>query len=244
MKSRRTIEIVGHVVLARPQQFDRHADLFRNRRSFDYVIVIQTPAETATGAQQMNRDVFLIETESTRDEVHRVGWSLGRRPDFQLALLEVRRTVLRLQRGVRQEWIRVGRLYDFRGIAEGSVDIAICTERSLRLFFGQRFSLLREAKTRLRGSSAFVPFHLQLLASGFCLPPTIGNDRDATEQPIQIGPHAFDDERMTNSRHRLNGIEVRRSSFAAKHRTLFESGPQHSRHAEIDPVEWLASYDR
>ena len=57
MKACRTIEVVRHVVFARPQKLHRHANLFGDRRGLDDIVVTQASAESAAGAQQMNLDI-------------------------------------------------------------------------------------------------------------------------------------------------------------------------------------------
>ena len=59
-----TIVVVAHVVFARPQQLHRlAADLLRDGRGFDHVVVGQPPAEAAARAQQVDRDVAFLDAE-------------------------------------------------------------------------------------------------------------------------------------------------------------------------------------
>ena len=62
-----TIEVVAHVVFARPQQLHRRAaDCLRDPRRFDHVVVRQAPAEAAAAAEHVQRDVALGHAERLR----------------------------------------------------------------------------------------------------------------------------------------------------------------------------------
>ena len=51
VEARRTIEVVLHVVFARPQQLHGNAGLLRDPRRLDHVVVVQPPAEAAAAAR-------------------------------------------------------------------------------------------------------------------------------------------------------------------------------------------------
>jgi hypothetical protein len=51
------VEVVTHVVFARPLQLDRHADDLRDPGRLDRVVVREAPAEAAAGAQEVRRDL-------------------------------------------------------------------------------------------------------------------------------------------------------------------------------------------
>ncbi len=51
VKARRTVEVVLHVVFARPQQLHRHAGLLRDPRRLDHVVVVEPTAEAAAAAR-------------------------------------------------------------------------------------------------------------------------------------------------------------------------------------------------
>src|SRR4051812_42978494 len=92
-----TIEVVAHVVFARPLQLDRLADDLCDPCGFDHVVVGQSSTEAATNARLVNRDVGIGHTQRLRHERASRLRRLARSPDFELAVLEVRRAVHRLE---------------------------------------------------------------------------------------------------------------------------------------------------
>ena len=132
----------------------------------------------------------------------------------------------------------------FAAACERGVGVAVRCARSIA---GGCFesSSARFAKPSLLCDAvgAFVPLHLQLLARGLRLPPAVGDDRDAGQQPGQIGA-ALDDERVPHAGQRLDRVEVGAGDLAAEHRALLEHRLQHARHREVDAEERLAGHDR
>ena len=83
---------------------------------------------------------------------------LRRRPDLDLAVLEVRRAVLRLERRVGDERIGVGGLDDLRGAGERGVDVAVLAAASARgACFDELRGLRGEAGAALRWRRAGRP---------------------------------------------------------------------------------------
>ena len=93
----RAIEIVPHVVFAGPQQLHRGADDFGDPGCLDHVVVAQPPAEATAGADHVDLDRGSRNAQRGRDQCRARGGILGRRPDLDLAVLDMRRAVLRLQ---------------------------------------------------------------------------------------------------------------------------------------------------
>src|SRR5262249_54093797 len=72
----RTVIVMGHVILARPQQLHCDAGLtgfgafISNQagdlRNFNVIFVIKPSAETTTGADQMERDIVVFDTSRNR----------------------------------------------------------------------------------------------------------------------------------------------------------------------------------
>src|SRR6266496_4381297 len=94
----RPIEVVLHVVFTRPQELDRHARLFGDRRRLHHVVVAQATTKPATTARDVDRDVRLGNIQSAGDESATALRLLRRRPDFEFSILEARRSILRLER--------------------------------------------------------------------------------------------------------------------------------------------------
>src|SRR5262245_380718 len=67
--ARGTIEIVLHVVFARPHELHRYLYFLRDRRSLDHVIVVEATSETTTHAREVHGDVRVLHTECAHDEL-------------------------------------------------------------------------------------------------------------------------------------------------------------------------------
>ena len=80
-----------------------------------------------------------------------------RRPELELAVLEQRRGVLRLERRVRDERIVVRRFDDLRGALERGVDVAVLANAALRRLLRQLRGLRGEACAALRARSRLRP---------------------------------------------------------------------------------------
>ena len=171
---------------------------------------------------------------------------LARRPDLELAVLELRRAVLRLERRVRDERIGVGapRRPSPRAASAASTSPSCadrCAGRLLRQLVGLRLrspSLLCDAV----GPSSHVTF--SLLARGLA-PATSCRRRSRRRRrsAVEVGA-ALDDEGVPHAGQRLDLVEVRARDLAAEHRALLEHGVQHARHREVDAEDRLAGDDR
>ena len=140
------------------------------------------------------------------------GRGLRRRPDLELAVLELRRAVLRLERRVRDERIVVGGLDRLRRAG-----------RAPRRRRRPCASLLPAAASTARppvlanaallcaavGPSSHVTF--SCFARRLRLPPACRRRwRRPASDPVQVR-RAFDDERVLHARQRLDLVEVRAS---------------------------------
>src|SRR4029450_13897251 len=137
LKAARSIEVVTHVVFARPEKLDRGIDLLRDPRRLDHVIVGEATAETAAAALQMNGDRRVRNAECFGDEAAAASWDLRVGPNLDLASLPVRETVLRFERRMRDEWIRIRSLDDLRGLRKLRLGIAVLAQHLCGRLFGQ-----------------------------------------------------------------------------------------------------------
>ena len=128
VKSGRAIVIVVKIVFAGPEKFDGHTGNLGDPGSLQHVVIGQAPSESAARAHKMHGDVALRYSEQLSNLLAASLRRLARRPHLKLALLVMRQTVLRLHRRVRQEWIGVGRLYDFRSGVQRRFDFAVVAQ--------------------------------------------------------------------------------------------------------------------
>ena len=96
------IEVVAHVVFARPDQLDRATHLLRHERCFRHEVGNAAAAKTAAHQRGVYGDLVARDAERVRGQRLRYVRALVRRPDFALAVVERRGRVLRLHRRVRE----------------------------------------------------------------------------------------------------------------------------------------------
>ena len=247
----RTIRVVLHVLLARPDQLDRDvAGLLRDRSRFDSVVVVETAAEATAAADHVDRDLGLVDAERRLDQAERavrahVG-TLCRRPDFNRAVcLRMSRAVHRLERGVDEERIDVVAFERLRGGLQRGSRIANLGKVGHRCALGEFGCLGVVASSGLVLRDAFVPRDFQLGCSVFRGPPVVGHDGDAIEQAHLGGQVAdlFDDEAVNDSGHRLDLGRVGRDDRSAEHRGFFVVGELHAFDLDVDAEDRLAADD-
>src|SRR6185503_9333603 len=125
MKSCGPVEIVRHIVFARPQQLDRDAYRFGDPRSLDHIVVAKTPAKAAANAREVKLDVGGSQASCPGHQVDTGLRSLGGGPDFQLSILEVGSAVLRLQWSMGDIGISISSFDHFRGALQCSFDVSV-----------------------------------------------------------------------------------------------------------------------
>src|SRR5712675_3466325 len=135
--TRWTVKIVAHVVFARPQKFYRRAGHFRNVCALDHVVVRQTPPEASAHTREVNGDVLLRDAQGFRNLPEATLRRLAGHPHFELAVLIMRGAVLRLERSMRDEWIRIVGLDNLRRVLQSCVGIAILAQSTSWRLLGQ-----------------------------------------------------------------------------------------------------------
>src|SRR6202030_4151034 len=94
----------------------------------DRVVVRKTATEASTNTHQVNGDVLLGNAERPGNQLAAGIRRLGRRPQFELAVLEMRGAILRFQRRMGKEWVGVSRLDDFGGVLQSALGVAIIAQ--------------------------------------------------------------------------------------------------------------------
>ena len=84
------VEVVLHVVFARPLQLHRRADVLGDERGLAHGVVDQAPAEAAAGAHLVDGHAARGDAEQAGEHRQRSIGGLRRRPDFDLAVSEGR----------------------------------------------------------------------------------------------------------------------------------------------------------
>ncbi len=134
VQARGTVRGEAHVVFARPDDFYRSVDRFRDLRGFDRVIVLEPPAEASTHQRDVDFDLIGIKPDRRRDRIAAILRNLRRRPQLALRALIMRRAIARLHRRVRHEGQHVfgGDVAsrNFRGIA-GRIQVRTLLRRCL-----------------------------------------------------------------------------------------------------------------
>src|SRR5690606_7008580 len=91
------VKIVGDILLSRPRELYRHADLPRDHRGLADEVVHQAPPKATTDAQHVQRDRALVQTRDLGCRIDAAGRGLGGRPDLQPAVVKPGGAVLRLE---------------------------------------------------------------------------------------------------------------------------------------------------
>ena len=240
----RTIEIVLHVVFTRPEQLHRCGHLLGNPRRLDHVVVAQPTSKAATRARDVQRDVVFLNAEHLSGEPAAALRLLRWRPQLELAVLEMRRGVLRLERCVRDERVEIRRFNRLGRSLECRVEVAVLAQRTLCRRLGQCPRLRRERVAALCGRRAFVPRDLEFLTGALRLPPAVGHNRHAAHEPRELHRRgAVHNERVLHARLRLDLVEIGAHSLAAEHGTFLKHGVQHARHRKVDAEQRRAGHD-
>jgi hypothetical protein len=153
----RAVVVVTEIILAGPEEFHRNTGLLGDGSGFEHVVVRKAPTETAPGALHVHDDVAGRNVEDFGDLLAAGFRCLGRRPEFQLAVVKVGEAILRLHGGMRQEWIVIGRLHRFCGAFECGSGIAVFAEGQRGRLLREFLSAVEEAFAALLGRRSFVP---------------------------------------------------------------------------------------
>ena len=139
----RAIEVVLHVLLARPQRLHRPAlAMLGDGRSLADEVDIQPPAETATELRDDELHLLGSNAQCIGRGLARQARHLRRRPHRGTAVLELHRAVDRFHRGVREVRRAVLGADDFRCALQRRVDIAARVEREAVVVVQRRRELL------------------------------------------------------------------------------------------------------
>ncbi len=122
----RAVEVVAHVLLARPNELHRLADLLRDQHRLPHeVLKDPAPAEAAAEHHLVNHDFARGYASGIGCDCERRLAILGGRPDLDQVGGHVRRAVLRLHGGVSEEGHLVVCFDSLDRLAERSIDIAV-----------------------------------------------------------------------------------------------------------------------
>src|SRR4029079_2900267 len=196
---------------------------------FDGKLVAAAPAEAAAEPRDVHDDVFWFEAEAAGNEALPARRNLCRRPHLHHAVLEQRGAVLRLERGVGEEGIVIGRLDDLRPLRERR------RRRRARELVGLRRHL-RAALGRYRTG---VPLDLERVRRAERVPRRVGDDGNTRRQAFD----AIEQEGITHTGALLHFIEVGAHDFAAERGAFRVGRVQHPRQLYVDAEERRAGHD-
>ena len=218
-----------------PAAFEIHA-------AFDHIIVGQPSPEAAAAAGDVHRHLVLGDAQGLAHQIAAGGGVLRRSPDRHAARADIGGAVLRLQGGVGEEGVEIGRLHHVGRAAQGLVDVTRGLETLGRAVLGEGGGLIGETLAALACGWPLVPFDLEDLARPVHPPPVVADDGDATEQTGQIVA-ALDDEGVLHAGLFLDLVEVGAGDLAAEYRTFDIGGVQHAGHDHVDAEQRLAVDD-
>ncbi len=239
----RAVEVVPHVVFARPLQLDRRAVHFlRNPRGFDDVVVGEPAAESTTTAQLVHGDVGFGDAERARDALERVARRLARRPDFEPAVRPLRRAHLGLELRMGDERIRVRGFDGLCRRRECGVRVPVVADPLRWCLWTELSGPLRPAAAALCRGGALVPRDLQRLTRRTRLPVGVGHNRHTGCERRQVRATRHD-ECVPHPGHCADRVEIGARHRAAEHGALLEHRVQHAGRREVDREELLARHD-
>ena len=236
------ILIVAHIVFARPRELHGRVDLLGDGGGLDEVVSADATAEAAACAVEMEFDFFGRDAEDTVNHPRADRGDLGGRPDLHNPVVPMRRGVLRLKVGVRDERVAVLGFDGFCGARERRIGIAVFAEgfsAGLGRFF---FGLLEKRLPALVHDRALIPGNFELLAGAEGGPGGVGNNRDPWHELLHLAV-AFEDERISDAGEGLDFVEVGTDDLATKRRAFFVDGVKHAGQFHIDAEERFAGDD-
>src|SRR5581483_1294968 len=125
MTGRRTVEVVGHIILAGPHELHGTADLLRNLRRLRGEIGHITAPESSAHVGGMHSNFLGLEAENLRDcSLHPIG-RLSGSPDFGLASARMHGDIHRFHGGVRQQWKLVNYVDLLGAVRQNLVYVAV-----------------------------------------------------------------------------------------------------------------------
>ena len=167
-----------------------------------------------------------------------------------LPSLTVRDTVLRLERGVRDERIGVRGLDRLGRVFQRRLDVAVAAKRLDRRLQSTSFSARAANSTLLccapRPSSHVTLSSLRALCACHQVSATIATpgSRSTSKPRTSCVLHlTFDEERVAHARLLFDLVEVGAERPAVEYGTFVVHGEQHAGHLEVDPIDWLARHD-
>ena len=226
----RVVMTVQHVLLARPDQLDRHIrHLFGNQHRLAHIVVADSTTAKTT-AEQQTRDIALADRQAGCFH-HRLQSRLAvlaRGPDIAARTGEQRRRIHRFHRGMVLVRIAIGRLHRLGSLGKPSFHVpGLIADKSL--FGGQPlFQGGSNIGTGQLGMRSLVPDNRHLLEGRFGLPPRVGNHRHA----LAIDRDHFFDAGLVG-----NGRRIETFQGAAENRAIGDGGMQHAGHGEIHAID-------
>ena len=228
----RPVEVVRHILLARPDQLHRTpGNLFRDQHGLARVVLLAAPAETTAEMQLVHLHIGQLHAGRLGRRGKRGVAILRRHPDLHLAVGELRRAVHRLHRGVGEERRGIVRLHHLRRAGECCLHIAVllAERRLLRVEAGLQQG--RDLRAVHGGAGALVPHDRQRGERGLRLVPLVGHHRDRVVVHRDDLPHA---------RHRFDLVGIEGFQRAAEHRALRDRRVQHVGQLHVDREYLLA----
>ena len=220
------VSVVGHVVFAGPDDLHGTTDgLGAFDRSGDEVH-FEAPTEATTEVGGVHFHLSGLEAGGLGGHQLRKDLVLRGSVEVAAVRLDVRRTVLRFQRGMGQQREMVGGAQDLGGLGERRRGIAVlaggAASRGSRCL--QRGAYLGRVQLGIR---ARVPSDLESGTRFARLPVVVGDDRDT----------AAGRQYLVDARQLFGSTGVERDQLAANGGRLFDAGVEHAGQLHVDTVD-------
>ena len=238
------VEIIElDVVLARPDDLHRLAELPRQQRGLDDVVGLRLAAEASAEQRHVAGHVFLLDAERVGDRLlHRLR-ILGRCVGDDLAVPELRDGGRWFHRGVRDERRRVGGLERRAAPGELRLDVTDVALDLLRLRDG-RDQLRTVRGGVVAGMRARGPLDLERLASLEGRPRAVGDHRRPAKSLEQVGwLRRLESHHLRHAGDAAGSGVVDRRDGLSHHRRTLDGGEYHPRHAGVDAEHALPRHE-
>ncbi|MPN22089.1 hypothetical protein SDC9_169472 [bioreactor metagenome] len=211
--------IVAQIVFTRPGQLDWRTHPLGNGRRLGNIVSAQAPPEPTAATGDVKDDLFLGNPQGCGHQILTCRRVLSWRPQLDDAIVKPGRGILRLDTGMRDERIPIGRLHRFRRTSQCRGNIAVLAQHRFTGLSGQLGCLGDEFGPVVVCCRPFVPTDLQLTPRGIGCPGRIRNNRHPRQQTPQIAPPVYH-ESIANPWQGLDCIQVGTDHLATENRTF------------------------
>ena len=219
-----------HVLLAAPQQLDRHTwQLPRQLNRLGHVVLVAAPPEAAAEMHLVDHTLIGLQAGRLSGGGECRVAVLRRHPHFALLRRPPHRGVHRLHSDVVHVGCGIGGIDLFRGPRDRAGRVAgVVANRDVLCRRQATFDELGDRRTRYLAVRVVLVDDVDRRERAVGPPPGIGDHRDRARAHLQHMPHA---------RHRLGLRRIEALDLAAVHRRVADRRVEQAGHLDVDAVD-------